>query len=218
MKRFFSLLTALLLAGTLAACAETGGQSAASDPASPASEPQTFSSPEISSESQAEAAFEEETRVLVAYFSATGNTGRIAGILQSALDADLFAIQPQEPYTEDDLNYSNDDCRANQEQNDPDARPAITGTPDDPDSYDLVFLGYPIWWGGAPKVVYTFLESCDFSGKTVVPFATSGGSDMGRTSQDLKAVCPATDVREGRVLGRYDAKSLKAWAEEVLNA
>lgn len=118
MKRFFSLLTSLLLAGTLAACAETGGQSAASDPASPASEPQTFSSPEISSESQAEPASEEETRVLVAYFSATGNTGRIAGILQSALDADLFAIQPQEPYTEDDLNYSNDDCRANQEQND----------------------------------------------------------------------------------------------------
>ena len=163
MKRFFSLLTSLLQAGTLAACAETGGQSGASDPASPASEPQTFSSPEISSESQAEPASEEETRVLVAYFSATGNTGRIAGILQSALDADLFAIQPQEPYTEDDLNYSNDDCRANQEQNDPDARPAITGTPDDPDSYDLVFLGYPIWWGGAPKVVYTFLESrCDF--------------------------------------------------------
>ena len=211
MKRFFSLLTSLLLAGTLAACAETGGQSAASDPASPASEPQTFSSPEISSEFPAEPASEEETRVLVAYFSATGNTGRIAGILQSALDADLFAIQPQEPYTEDDLNYSNDDCRANQEQNDPDARPAITGTPDDPDSYDLVFLGYPIWWGGAPKVVYTFLESCDFGDAVIVPFCTSGSSGIGSSAEDLHALAGEAQWQEGR---RFAGSASE---DEVLN-
>ena len=124
-----------------------------------------------------------EDGVLVAYFSATGNTEGIAQHLQSILDADLYEIVPEVPYTDEDLNYSNDNCRANQEQNDPAARPAITGTLEHPENYNVVFLGYPIWWGQAPKVIYTFLESCDFGDATIVPFCTSGSSGIGSSAE-----------------------------------
>ena len=104
--------------------------------------------------------------MLVAYFSATGNTENIAEHLVSILDADLYEIVPQVPYTSEDLNYSNDDCRANQEQNDPTARPSISGNVENMEDYDVIFLGYPIWWGDAPKIISTFLETYDFDGKT----------------------------------------------------
>ena len=209
MKQFFARLAVLLLAGTLSACA-------GAEPVSSASEPQTFSSPEASSVSQAEPAAEDDPRILVAYFSATGNTGRIAGILQSELDADLFAIQPQQPYTDEDLNYSNDECRANQEQNDPAARPAITGTPEDPGAYDLVFLGYPIWWGGAPKVVYTFLESCDFGDAVIVPFCTSGSSGIGSSAEDLQPLADKARWQAGqRFSGSASEAEVLDWLEAL---
>ena len=157
-------------------------------------------------------------KILIAYFSASGVTARAAREIAEAVGADLYEICPAEPYTDADLNWTDKSSRSTTEAKDPSARPTLGGRAADVVGYDAVFVGFPIWWYTAPKIVDTFLESCDFSGKTVVPFATSGGSGMGRTSQDLKAVCPAADVREGRVLGRYDAKSLKAWAEEVLNA
>lgn len=120
------------------------------------------------------------SKVLVAYFSATGHTKTIAEYLQAALDADLYEIVPQEPYTDPDLDYNTDGCRANQEQNDDAARPAISGSVDNMDGYDVVFIGFPIWWYQAPRIIETFLESYDFSGKTVIPFATSGGQRYGR--------------------------------------
>lgn len=116
------------------------------------------------------------SKVLVAYFSATGNTESVAEKIAASLDnADLYEITPVQPYTSADLNY-NSDCRANREQNDDSARPAISGTVENMDNYNVVFLGYPIWWGRSPKIIYTFLESYNFSGKTVIPFCTSGGS------------------------------------------
>lgn len=119
----------------------------------------------------------EPSRILVAYFSCTNNTEKIAEHIKAALGegADLYEILPEEPYTADDLNY-NTDCRANREQEDPSARPAIRGTVENLEQYDVVFLGYPIWWGRPPRIVYTFLESYDWTGKTILPFCTSGSS------------------------------------------
>lgn len=209
MRRIFSQLAVLLLAGAMTACAENAGASA---PSSASSSPQTFSSPASSSlpVESADISGEEPARVLVAYFSATGNTGRVAAVLQSALDADLFAIEPAEAYTSEDLNYSNDACRANQEQNDPEARPAITGTPEDAGAYDVVFLGYPIWWGQAPKVLYTFLESCDLGEATIVPFCTSGSSGIGSSAEGLHPLAPNARWLDGE---RFSAGASE---EEIL--
>lgn len=195
MKRIFALLTALTLACALTACGETGTQS---NPGQSQTQQEGTSSvgetsvpeqstPHASSTPEAGESDEEtpEGGVLVAYFSATGNTEGIAQYLQSVLDADLYEIVPEVPYTDEDLNYSNDSCRANQEQNDPATRPAITGTLENPENYDVVYLGYPIWWGQAPKVIYTFLESCDFGDATIVPFCTSGIGSSADGLQEL---------------------------------
>ena len=210
MKKLFSLLLAAAMLLTLAACgtANTGGtvdepkNNTAADTADPAPDDTT---PESTG-----------GKVLVAYFSATGHTRTIAEHLQTALDADLYEIVPQEPYTADDLDYNTDGCRANQEQNDDAARPAISGSVEDMAGYDVVFIGYPIWWGQAPKIVYTFLESYDFSGKTVIPFATSGGSGMG--GEDiLKAACSKeTKWLPGkRLSSRESAVSVQKWVESL---
>lgn len=137
-------------------------------------------------------------KTLVAYFSATGNTGRIAGHLETVLDADLYEIVPKEPYTADDLNYTVSSSRANQEQNDPGARPAISGSVSSMDGYDVVFLGYPIWHGQAPKIICTFLESYDFTGKTIVPFCTSGSSPIGSSATNLYSLTAGANWLSGR--------------------
>lgn len=133
--------------------------------------------PENSSAPVPTAVPETASHILVAYFSATHNTENIANHIKTALgeEADLYQITPAVPYTSADLNY-NTDCRANREQNDPSARPELSGTVPQLEQYDVVFLGYPIWWGRAPKILYTFLESHDMTGKTVIPFCTSGSS------------------------------------------
>ena len=134
-----------------------------------------------------------KARILAAYFSATGNTGKIAGHIKNVLgdEADVYEIEAETPYTSADLNY-NTDCRANREQNDPSARPAISGSVEDMAQYDIVLLGYPIWWGQAPKIIYTFLESYDFSGKTILPFCTSGSSPIGTSAENLHALCTSS--------------------------
>ena len=123
--------------------------------------------------------------VMVAYFSCTGTTEGIAKDIADITWASTFRIEAEVPYTAADLDY-NSDCRANREQNNPKARPAIRSMPDGLDRYDVVFLGYPIWWGDAPRIMSTFVESYDFSDKTVIPFCTSGGSGIGRSGDNLK--------------------------------
>ena len=206
MKRLFVLLTTLTLLLGLMACGQAGTQSSpgqsqtqqqgtSSEPSAP-----NQSAPPASSTPEAGESDEEmpEGGVLVAYFSATGNTEGIAQHLQSILEADLYEIVPEVAYTDEDLNYSNDSCRANQEQNDPTARPAITGTLENPEDYDVVFVGYPIWWGQAPKVMYTFLESCDFGDATIVPFCTSGSSGIGSSADGLQELTENAQWLDGQ--------------------
>lgn len=202
MKRIFALLTALTLAVSLTACGETGIRSAPEPSQSAQQEDQAGSGTTSSVPDESASPTDEKPHVLVAYFSATGNTKGVAQHLQAVLDADLYEIVPQEPYTSDDLNYSNDNCRANQEQNDPTARPSISGTLENPDRYDVVFLGYPIWWGKAPKILCTFLESYDFEGVTIVPFCTSGSSGIGGSLEELQALAPDARWLDGQ---RFDS-------------
>ena len=132
--------------------------------------------------------------MLVAYFSASGETARLAKTIAQAAGADLYEIRPETPYTAADLNWHDDQSRSSVEMKDPACRPAIAGEVPDLTAYDTVFVGFPIWWYQAPRIIETFLASADFSGKRVVPFATSGGSGMGRTEEILQKSCPTKAV------------------------
>lgn len=127
----------------------------------------------------------ENGKVLVAYFSATGNTRVIAEYAADAMNADLYEIVPEKPYTSGDLNYNDNSSRTSMEMNDTSARPAISGSVENIEQYDIIFLGYPIWWGEAPRIISTFVESYDLSGKTIVPFCTSGSSGVGSSASNL---------------------------------
>ncbi len=153
----------------------------------------------------------EGAKVLIAYFSATNNTEGIANHLDAILDADLYEITPEAPYTAADLNY-NTDCRANREQNDASARPAISGSVDNMEQYDVIFLGYPIWWGQAPKIISTFLESYDLSGKTIVPFCTSGSSGIGSSATNLHSLAGSATWLDGqRFSGSASRSTVESW-------
>lgn len=152
-------------------------------------------------------------KVLVAYFSASGVTRKVAGNLAKAIGADLYEIVPKVPYTKADLNWMNKKSRSSVEMKDRSSRPAISTRVDNISDYDIVFVGFPIWWYREPSIIDTFAESYDFSGKTIVPFATSGGSGLGDTSENLKALCPGADIAEGQRFKASSSESaLKEWA------
>lgn len=154
------------------------------------------------------------SKKLVAYFSASGVTARIAGALAENAGAELYEIRPAVPYTQADLDWMNKKSRSSVEMNDPSSRPALADASADIAGHDVIFLGFPVWWYTAPTIIKTFLEAYDFSGKTIVPFATSGGSGLGKTAQTLQEVVPTATVVEGKLLnGRVNAADLKAWAE-----
>lgn len=157
------------------------------------------------------------SKILTAYFSASGTTERAAIAVAGAAGADLYEIMPVVPYTNADLDWMNKKSRSTVEMNDPEARPEIKGRVENMAQYDIVFLGFPIWWYREPSIIDTFLEAYDFSGKTIVPFATSGGSGLGSTARGLKKyVSGDTRVLEGRLLnGIQDEASLKKWIEEI---
>ena len=154
------------------------------------------------------------SKKLVAYFSASGTTKKAAERLAKAAGADLFEIRPAIPYTSDDLNWMDKKSRSSVEMNDPDSRPEIAETIPNMADYDTVFIGFPIWWYVAPHIIHTFVESYDFSGKTLVPFATSGGSGMGRTVDELKKLCPNADWKAGKMMSGVSDQALAAWAAE----
>lgn len=154
------------------------------------------------------------SKKLVTYFSASGVTKRYAEKVSKVTGADLFEIKPAIPYTNADLNWQNSSSRSSVEMKNPDSRPEIAEKLPDMDSYDTVFVGFPIWWYVAPTIINTFLESYDFSGKTVVLFATSGGSGMGKTAEVLRKICPGADIKEGKVLNGMSDEKIAKWANE----
>lgn len=187
MKKMITLLTAfvMLLCGCAASIAEefavTDGPAAQSD-------------------------------TLIAYFSCTGTTEAVALLIAGVTGADVYEIEPETPYTNDDLNYNNNNSRANLEINDPKARPAIAGAAIEAmDAYDVIYLGYPIWWGGIPPILRTFMESYDFSGKTIVPFCTSGSSGIRGSLNDLRTRAPEATVLDGERLNNATEQAIIEW-------
>lgn len=198
MQKITTVLLVFVLAFSLASC--TGGEP--TDRAS-AGENTSTSAESVSAATESEESENDagEEKVLVAYFSATGTTEAVAEQIAEGLSCDLYEITPQDPYTDADLNYSDTSSRTTSEMNDENARPAISGSVSDMAQYDVVFLGYPIWWGEAPRIISTFLESYDFSGKTIVPFCTSGSSGIAASVSDLKPLASGATWLEGQRFG-----------------
>ena len=215
MKKLSFLLAALALLFSLASCGPAQGQ----DDAAPAPEASSPSQPDSSAPAEDGENSEldsGDSKILIAYFSATNNTENIANHLYEILDADLYEIVPDQPYTSDDLNYNDSSSRSSLEMNDSDARPAISGSVDNIEQYDVIFLGYPIWWGEAPRIVSTFLESYDLSGKTVVPFCTSASSPMGSSAEELQELTDGAAWLEGqRFSGGASASDVQSWVDSL---
>lgn len=152
-------------------------------------------------------------RKLVAYFSASGNTAKLAENLADAIGADVFAIEPMVPYTNEDLGWRNKSSRSSIEMADKASRPTVGRMRDNMEDYDTIFVGFPIWWYIAPTIINTFLESYDLSGKTIIPFATSGGSNMGETNKFLLPSCIGATLMTGKVFSVSASKAeLSQWA------
>ena len=157
------------------------------------------------------------SKKLVAFFSASGVTGKVAKDLAEVVNADVFEIKPKTPYTEADLNWRDDNARSTVEMKDKSSRPPMAGNDVDISGYDVIFVGFPIWWYVAPTIINTFLEGHDFSGKNIILFATSGGSGFGKTVEGLRgSVSNSATIQEGRILnGRPSAQELKKWVESL---
>lgn len=156
------------------------------------------------------------SKTLVAYFSATGTTAASAKYLSEVLEADIYEIKPEVPYVKADLNWLNPLSRSTKEMNSKNARPAIIKGDVDISGYDIVYLGFPIWWYIAPTIINTFLESQDFSGKNIVLFATSGGSDFGKAVKKLQPSCPDAVIKEGIVFkGKPSKEDVENWVKTI---
>ena len=156
------------------------------------------------------------SKILVAYFSASGVTKNAAEKLAKAANADLFEIKPVRPYTDADLNWMDKKSRSTIEMNDLSSRPEIANKCENMGSYDVVFVGFPIWWYVEPRIIDTFLESYDFSGKTVIPFATSGGSGLGKTAENFKKILGAdVTVKDGKMLTRTSEVVVSDWIKSL---
>ena len=156
-------------------------------------------------------------KALIAYFSASGTTADVAKRLATAANADIYEIKPAKPYKSADLNWMDKNSRSSLEMKDKSSRPALNDRDAQIENYDLIFIGYPVWWYTAPTIINTFLESYEFSGKTVVLFATSGGSGFGSAVNDLKVSAPKATIKEGRILnGRPSVEMLRDWVKKIL--
>lgn len=157
------------------------------------------------------------SKVLVAYFSASGITAALSQRLAQAINADLFAIEPKEPYTEEDLDWRNQNSRSTLEMKDSGSRPAIRSKISDISQYELIFVGFPIWWYREPSIIDTFMEAYAFNGQTIVPFATSGGSSIGHSGENMQKIAPNAKVLAGkRLAANASGAELAKWAEEWL--
>lgn len=155
-----------------------------------------------------------QKKVLVAYFSATGTTKSAASKIKKAAKGKLYEIKAEDPYTEADLNYDNDDCRANKEQQDESVCPKVKGTVKNIRSYDVIFVGYPIWWGKEPMIIRTFLEKYNLKGKKIVPFCTSGGSGISGSMKGIRASAKGAKVQSGADLTDCSTAGVAKWAKK----
>lgn len=210
MKKTLVLLLSLLMMLGLGSCGNSASQT--EEPSTEANSGEsTASTPE-----EAAAPDAQEAKILVAYFSATNTTKGVAEHIANGLHADRYEIVPEDPYTAADLNYNDTNSRTTIEMNDPDARPAISGRVEDMDQYDIVFIGYPIWWGDAPRIICTFVESYDFSGKTIVPFCTSGGSGIDASAANLEQLTNGATWLSGRRLRGSDSQdTVMEWVNSL---
>lgn len=222
MKKVIALLTVLTLIFALAGCgaSNTESQSEAGTKAAETTEAATSENTSESSNAADETAegqnneTDNGSKTLVVYFSATGNTKAVAQRIASAAGADLYEIIPAEPYTADDLDYNDSGSRTTIEQNDKNARPAIGSETIPLDGYSTIFIGYPIWHGQAPRIMDTFVESYDFTDKTVIPFCTSGSSDIGSSGSNLASNAGSGNWLEGKRLSA-DA-DIEGWSKEFI--
>jgi len=204
MKKILSIILSAIMLVMLGACGNSGGNNAAPK--------QTEAEPTDAVVSDASTS--NENKSLVVYFSATGTTKGFAETIAQTTDADIIEIVPSEPYTSADLNY-NSDCRANSEQQNENARPEFEPITANIDDYNTIFIGYPIWWGTIPRIINTFLDTYDLSGKTVMPFCTSGGSGIETSVSAIKDACPNADVKDGM---RGASSTTSAQVEEWIAA
>ena len=199
MKKFFSLVLAALSIFIFTACGNSAEKTA----------------PEEKTSDKTAQVEEPANKILVAYFSCTGNTKQAAEEVAEILNADTFEIVPDQPYTPEDLDYNIEDCRANLEQKDPDARPKIKEDIKNFPQYKTIVLAFPIWWGAEPRIIDTFVESHNFAGRVVIPVCTSGGSEIDTAEKNLKEVCKGADIRQGKRLGIISKDEVKAWLDSL---
>lgn len=235
MKKILSILLAAVMSLSLAACtggnepdensSDTGSSQNAADNSqtqdnAAASSGSEKEQPAETPDSKADASAAEPvngwsgSRILVVYFSATNNTESVAQKLADGLGADIYEIVPMQPYTDEDLDYGNSQSRSSVEMDDPGARPEISGTVEDMDQYEVVLIGYPIWWGEAPRIMSTFVESYDFSGKTLAAFCTSASSGFGSSDSALKEATDSAIWLDGyRFSAGASAEDVMEWAD-----
>ena len=158
---------------------------------------------------------ESNQKILVAYFSATGTTARAARTVANISGGELYTITPEKPYTDADLNWNNKKSRSSVEMNNPKARPTLGGKKLDISNYDVIFIGYPIWWNLAPRIINTFIESQEWKGKIIIPFATSGSSSITNSVAQLKQSYPDFDWKEGKLLNRADENIIHTWIQKT---
>lgn len=215
MKKLIALLLSLMLVFSLAACGNNP-QAAETEPATSTPVSEETQEPETSEETEAADTESTGGKTLVVYYSAFGNTENVSNVIAKTLGADLFELEPVEPYSNDDLNWTNDDSRVTREHENEDERDVelVSATVDNWSEYDTVFIGYPIWWGIAAWPVDEFIETNDFTGKTVIPFATSASSGMGQSGELLEEMAGTGDWQEGqRFRSGASEDDIVAWVE-----
>lgn len=215
MKKLTALLLSLMLVFSLAACGNNP-QAAETEPATSTPVSEETQEPETSEETEAADTESTGGKTLVVYYSASGNIENVSNVIAKTLGADLFELEPVEPYSNDDLNWTNDDSRVTREHENEDERDVelVSATVDNWSEYDTVFIGYPIWWGIAAWPVDEFIETNDFTGKTVIPFATSASSGMGQSGELLAEMAGTGDWQEGqRFRSGASEDDIVAWVE-----
>ncbi len=218
MKKAIAILLSLTMILGLAACGNSASQTEkpSTEDTSVESKADTNSAENSTDKENTDNQDVQDHKVLVAYFSATGTTKGVAEHIANGLNADIYEIVPEDPYTDADLNYNDNNSRTTIEMNDPNARPAISGSVENMEQYDIIFVGYPIWWGEAPRIVSTFMESYDFSGKTIVPFCTSGGSGIGSSASNLERLTSGATWLDGRRLNGSDSQdTVMEWVNSL---